>query len=322
MKDKRIDLSKVRTFDVAHRDSKMSADRMVLKPYTGASLREFLIHLPDQLGAKALRGIIYSVVQANKLKKAVVIGCGAHLIKLGLGPLLVELMNHKIINHIAANGAFFIHDWELANNGATSEDVGEALKQGTFGMATETALGMNRAVSDGFKLGLGAGESLAKRLIELSGSKQECSVMANALRNEISITAHIAIGAEIIHQHESFDGAAWGKASHDDFRELATSVGKMSNGGVYINIGSAVVMPEVFLKALSIAKNIDPKLGNFTTANIDMIRHYRPGVNVLARPHQLGGPSYEVIGQLEIILPMLVYGILEEMENPWTEEGS
>jgi hypothetical protein len=189
-------------------------------------------------------------------------------------------------------------------------------------MATETALGMNKAVTDGVELGLGAGESLAKRLVELPGSKQECSVMTCAYKNEIGLTAHIAIGAEIIHQHESFDGAAWGKASHDDFRELAAAVEKMSNGGVYLNIGSAVVMPEVFLKALSIAKNINPELADITTANIDMIRHYRPGVNVLARPHLLGGPSYEVIGQLEIILPLLVYGILEEMENPWTEEGS
>jgi hypothetical protein len=315
----RIDLGKIRSERLAARPSKVEHGMLVAAAQTGASLRDFLLNLPRQLGGNELRGLVSAIAHAQRKGLPVIFGCGAHLIKLGLGPHLCRLIESGILTHLAANGAFFIHDWELARAGKTSEDVANALLEGDFGMAEETAREMNQAVADGSKQGWGAGYALGERLLELGGPYLNGSVLTAAAKAGIGITAHIAVGAEIIHQHPSFAGAAWGEASHRDFRQLAAAVGHMGNGGVYVNVGSAVVMPEVFLKALSVARNQNPKLGNLITANLDMIRHYRPGQNVLKRPALLGGKAYEMIGQLEFTLPLLCYGIMEELKDSWTD---
>jgi hypothetical protein len=315
----RIDLGKVRTERLASRPSKVEHDMLVKPATAGDSLRAFLLNLPRQLGGMQLRGLVGAIVLAQRKGLPVIFGCGAHLVKLGLGPHLCRLIDSGIITHIAANGAFFIHDWELARAGKTSEDVASALLEGEFGMAEETAVEMNQAIVDGVKQGWGAGFALGKRLLELGGPYIESNVLATAAKAGIGITTHIAIGAEIIHQHPSFSGAAWGEGSHRDFRQLAAEISRMGDGGVYVNVGSAVVLPEVFLKALSVAKNQNPKLGNIVTANLDMIRHYRPTQNVLKRPGLLGGQAYEITGQLEFVLPLLCYGIMEELHDPWVD---
>lgn len=314
----RIDLGKICSRRLASRPSKVEHDMLVKSAIAGESLRAFLVNLPHQLGGNQLRGLVGAIVNAQRKGLPVILGCGAHLIKLGLGPHLCRLVESNVITHIAANGAFYIHDWEMARAGKTSEDVASALLEGEFGMAVETAVEMNQAVVDGVKQGWGIGYSLGKRLLEIGGDYLNSSVLATAARAGIGITAHIAIGAEIIHQHPSFSGAAWGEGSHLDFRQFAGEVSRMSNGGLYVNVGSAVIMPEVFLKALSVAKNQDTKLGNIVTANLDMIRHYRPLQNVLKRPALLGGQTFEIIGQLEFTLSLLCYGVLEELRDPWS----
>jgi hypothetical protein len=315
----RIDLGKVRTERLASRPSKVEHDMLVKPAVAGDSLRAFLLNLPRQLGGMQLRGLVGAIVLAHHKGLPVILGCGAHLVKLGLGPHLCRLIDSGIITHLAANGAFFIHDWELARAGKTSEDVASALLEGEFGMAEETAVEMNQAVADGVKQGWGSGFALGKHLLELGGTYIASSVLATAAKAGIGITTHVAIGAEIIHQHPSFSGAAWGEGSHRDFRQLAAEVSRMGDGGVYVNVGSAVVLPEVFLKALSVAKNQNPKLGNIVTANLDMIKHYRPTQNVMKRPALLGGQAYEIIGQLEFTLPLLGYGIMEELHAPWID---
>jgi hypothetical protein len=316
----RIDLGKIRSERLAARPSKVAHDMLVQAAQSGTSLRDFLLNLPRQLGGNELRGLVAAIAHAHYKGLPVILGCGAHLVKLGLGPHLCRLIESGVIAHLAANGAFFIHDWELARAGKTSEDVASALLEGDFGMAEETAAEMNQAVADGSSQGWGAGFALGKRLLELGGPYINDSALACAAKAGIGITVHIAVGAEIIHQHPSFAGAAWGEASHRDFRQLAATISHMSDGGVYVNIGSAVVMPEVFLKALSVARNQNPSLGKLITANLDMIRHYRPGQNVLKRPALLGGKAFEIVGQLEFTLPLLCYGIMEELQDSWTDK--
>ncbi len=293
---------------------------MLVKPAAaGDSLRAFLLNLPRQLGGMQLRGLVGAIVLAHRKGLPVIFGCGAHLVKLGLGPHLCRLIDSGIITHLAANGAFFIHDWELARAGKTSEDVASALLEGEFGMAEETAVEMNQAVADGAKQGWGVGFALGKRLLELGGPYSDSSVLATAAKAGIGITTHVAIGAEIIHQHPSFSGAAWGEGSHRDFRQLAAEVSHMGDGGVYVNVGSAVVLPEVFPQSAVGGKESESQAGQHSHRQPGYDKHYRPTQNVLKRPALLGGQAYEIIGQLEFILPLLCYGIMEELHDPWID---
>ena len=257
-----------------------------------------------------------AIAAAAKKKRAVVVMLGGHIVKTGLSPLLIELMNRRVITHLAMNGSAAIHDYEIARFGATSEDVARGLVDGTFGMAEETGRGMNEAFAIGMKNGWGMGEALAHALKDLSLSNGELSVLLAANRLGVPCTVHAAIGAEIIHQHPAANGAAIGDTSHRDFRRLAASLPALHEGGVVLNLGSAVIMPEVFLKALTIARNLNAgKPTGFTTCDLDMQRHYRPRVNVVQRPTQGSGKGYEITGHHEIMVPLLTWGVIEAIEK-------
>ena len=260
--------------------------------------------------------MVGAIAYAAKSGKAVVVMLGGHIVKTGLAPLLIDLMDRRVITHIGMNGSAAIHDYEIARFGATSEDVARGLVDGTFGMAEETGRGMNQAFSAGMKNGWGMGESLARALQESELSNGELSVLLAASKLGIPCTVHAALGAEIIHQHPAADGAAIGDTSHRDFRRLAASLPALQDGGVVLNLGSAVIMPEVFLKALTIARNLNGgKPTGFTTCDLDMQRHYRPRVNVVQRPTQGSGKGYEITGHHEIMVPMLAWGVVEALES-------
>ncbi len=260
--------------------------------------------------------MVSAIAAAAKSKRAVVVMLGGHIVKTGLSPLIIELMDRGVITHLAMNGSAAIHDYEVARFGATSEDVARGLVDGTFGMAEETGRGMNDAFAAGMKSGWGMGEALARALEGIPLSNGGLSVLLAAHRLGIPCTVHAAIGAEIIHQHPAANGAAIGDTSHRDFRRLAASLPALHEGGVVLNLGSAVIMPEVFLKALTIARNLNGgKPTGFTTCDLDMQRHYRPRVNVVQRPTQGSGKGYEITGHHEIMVPLLVWGIVEALEN-------
>jgi hypothetical protein len=259
---------------------------------------------------------VNAIAAAAKNKRAVVVMLGGHIVKTGLSPLLIELMDRRVITHLAMNGSAAIHDYEIARFGATSEDVARGLVDGTFGMAEETGRGMNQAFAIGMKSGWGMGEALARALEDLPLTNGELSVLLAAYRLGIPCTVHAAIGAEIIHQHPAANGSAIGDTSHRDFRRLAASLPALHEGGVVLNLGSAVIMPEVFLKALTIARNLnDGKPTGFTTCDLDMQRHYRPRVNVVQRPTQGSGKGYEITGHHEIMVPLLTWGVIEAIET-------
>ncbi len=259
--------------------------------------------------------MIEAIAGAAKRKRAVVVMLGGHVVKTGLAPLLIELMKRGVVTHLAMNGSAAIHDYEVARFGATSEDVARGLVDGTFGMADETGRGMNDAFVTGMKQEWGMGESLARALKDSELSNPELSVLLAAYDLGIPCSVHAALGAEIIHQHPSTNGAAIGDTSHRDFRRLAASLANLHDGGVVLNLGSAVIMPEVFLKALTIARNLNGgKPTNFVTCDLDMQRHYRPRVNVVQRPTQFSGKGYEITGHHEIMVPLLTWGVVEALD--------
>ena len=241
---------------------------------------------------------------------------GGHVVKTGLAPLLIDLMKRGVVTHLAMNGSAAIHDYEIARFGATSEDVARGLVDGTFGMADETGRGMNEAFAAGMEHEWGMGESLARALKESDLSNPELSVLLAAYDLGVPCTVHAALGAEIIHQHPATSGAAIGDTSHRDFRRLAASLPKLHDGGVVLNLGSAVIMPEVFLKALTIARNLgDGKPQNFTSVDLDMQRHYRPRMNVVQRPTLHSGKGYEITGHHEIMVPLLVWAVVDALDG-------
>jgi hypothetical protein len=276
----------------------------------------FLKSLPDVLVARDFLSVVNAIAAARRNERAVVVMLGGHIVKTGLAPLLIDLMDRGVITHLAMNGSAAIHDYEIARFGATSEDVARGLIDGTFGMAEETGRGMNEAFTTGMKNGWGMGEALARALEAIPLSNPGLSVLLTAHRQGIPCTVHAALGAEIIHQHPAANGAAIGDTSHRDFRRLAASLPALHQGGVVLNLGSAVIMPEVFLKALTIARNLNQGTPTaFTTCDLDMQRHYRPRVNVVQRPTQGSGKGYEITGHHEIMVPLLVWGVVEAIEN-------
>ncbi|MFL5621617.1 MAG: hypothetical protein ACJ8AB_03130 [Gemmatimonadaceae bacterium] len=306
----------MRTVPIARRPNKVAAAEFASPPAGDRTFAAFLKSLPDVLVARDFLRVVSAVADAAKTKKAVVVMLGGHIVKTGLAPLLIDLMNRRVITHLAMNGSAAIHDYEIARFGATSEDVARGLVDGTFGMAEETGRGMNEAFTAGMKNGWGMGEALSRALENLDLSNGELSVLLAANRLGVPCTVHAALGAEIIHQHPATDGAAIGDTSHRDFRRLAASLPALHDGGVVLNLGSAVIMPEVFLKALTIARNLNGgKPTGFTTCDLDMQRHYRPRVNVVQRPTQGSGKGYEITGHHEIMVPLLVWGIVEALES-------
>jgi hypothetical protein len=309
-------LSKVRTVPIERRPNKVAAAEFASPPGRDRSFAAFLKSLPDVLVARDFLSVVNAIASAKKHERAVVVMLGGHIVKTGLAPLLIDLMKRGVITHLAMNGSAAIHDYEIARFGATSEDVARGLVDGTFGMAEETGRGMNEAFTTGMKNGWGMGEALARALESTQLSNPDLSVLLTAHRLGISCTVHAALGAEIIHQHPAANGAAIGDTSHRDFRRLAASLPALHQGGVVLNLGSAVIMPEVFLKALTIARNLnDGKPTAFTTCDLDMQRHYRPRVNVVQRPTQGSGKGYEITGHHEIMVPLLAWGIVEALEG-------
>lgn len=314
------DLAAVRTVPVAQRPNKVRAEEFASAPAGDRSFGAFLRALPDTLVARDLLLVADAVAAAARRGRGVLVMLGGHVVKTGVGPLLADLMRRGVITHLAMNGSAAIHDYEVARFGGTSEDVAAGLRDGTFGMAEETGRGLNEAFVRGMAEGWGMGESVARALQQSAAgaplAHPDLSVILAAQAYGVPATVHAAVGAEIIHQHPAANGAAIGDTSHRDFRRLAGSLPTLHDGGVVLNLGSAVIMPEVFLKALTIARNLhDGHPTGFVACDLDMQRHYRPRVNVVQRPTIDGGRGYEITGHHEIMLPLLAWAVVERLEQ-------
>ncbi len=309
------DLAKVRTIPIATRANKVDPKLLAHPPAGDRSFDAFLGSLSDFLAARDLRTVIAALAEAARAKKGVLVQMGGHVVKVGMGPLLIHLMRRGAVSHLAMNSAASIHDFELCAYGGTSEDVAAGLKDGTFGMAEETGREMNAALAEGHATGWGMGEALARYLrAKPSLPGREHSLLVQGFELGIPVTVHTAVGTDIIHQHPHADGAAIGDTSFRDFRRLCASVPDLHQGGVVLNLGSSVVMPEVFLKALTVARNLgDGKPTHFLAADFDMIRHYRPRMNVVDRPTQAGGRGISITGHHELLVPLLVWGVDAEL---------
>jgi len=308
-----ININKVKTYSVKKRRNKVSLGDFAKQPALGSSFLKFYASLPNILKAKDLRAVVNVVVKAHKTKKSVIFMCGAHVIKCGLNPILIELIKKRIITCICLNGAGLIHDFEIAFCGRTSEDVAENLKTGRFGMGRETAQFLNNAVTDGVREGLGLGYAVAEKISEAKLAFKTSSLLYNAYKFKVPVCVFVGIGTDIIHQHPSFNASLTAEGSLRDFNLLVENVCQINNGGVVLNFGSAVILPEVFLKALNLARNLGNKVKDFTAANFDMIYHYRPLQNVCLRPVMAGGNGYYIIGHHEIMLPLLSQAIIEKL---------
>src|SRR6266550_2742739 len=305
------DVSRLKTVPIAQRPNKVDPSLLAHPPGDDPSFTAFLDSLPDILAAKDLRTVARQLVQATG-RRAVVAMLGGHVIKVGLGPLLRELIRRGVITHLALNGSAAIHDFELAAYGGTSEDVAAGLADGTFGMVEETGREMNAAITEGASAGKGMGEALVDYLARRPRlAAREVSVLLAAGERAIPVTVHATLGADIIHQHPTAVGAT----TYRDFKRLAASLPALHDGGVVLNVGSAVVMPEVFLKALTVARNLgDGKPTGFTACDCDMQRHYRPRVNVVERPTLVGGRGIQLTGHHEILIPLLAWAVLRELD--------
>jgi hypothetical protein len=308
------DLSKIRTVPVSGRGNKVNAQDFAHPPDSDRSFSAFLASLPRILEAASFLAVVDAIVEAARNQRSVVCLLGGHVVKTGLAPLLIDLMRRGVITHLASNGSAVIHDYELARWGGTSENVEAGLADGSFGMAAETGAEMNAAITNGARQGWGMGEALARALLQQPMQCAEHSLLVNTLELGVPFTVHAAIGAEIIHQHPAADGAALGETSHADFRRLAAGLRNLE-GGVVLNVGSAVMMPEVFLKALTVCRNLNQgQPRQFVAVDFDMVRHYRPRVNVVERPTRSGGGrGYQITGHHELMIPLLAWAVVERL---------
>ena len=307
-----LNFANVRTYPVEKRLSKVQTSLLGKRLKKGASLRSFIRGLPDILAAQNLKAIAGKIAECHHKNRTVLLGMGAHPIKVGLSPLIIDFMERGIIDAIALNGAGVIHDFEIAYMGETSEDVAASLKDGSFGMGEETGAFINQAISDGSRNQHGMGASVGQAILKHRLPHRRLSILATAARLGIPVTCHVAIGTDIIHMHPKADGKALGDCSLRDFRTL-TSVVATLDRGVYLNFGSAVVLPEVFLKAVSLARNLGHPVQNLTTVNLDFIQHYRPLTNVVNRPTLQSGKGYHITGHMEIMVPLLFAAVLESL---------
>jgi hypothetical protein len=304
-------LEGVQTYPLRSRKSRVQLEHFA-RPHTrGASFATFLDRLPRILGAETLRAVAGEMRRARGLDKPVLWGLGAHVLKVGLSPLLIDLMEKGLVSGLALNGAGIVHDFEIAVAGHTSEDVAAGLGSGAFGMARETGEEVNRAIVEGDRDHLGLGASLGRYLVRRRAPHRGASLLAAAWRLSLPATVHVAIGTDIVHMHPACDPAALGRATHLDFRLFAAHVARLGGGGVYLNVGSAVLLPEVFLKAVTLARNLGHEITDFATANFDFIQSYRPRVNVVERPTQGVGRGYSLTGHHEILLPLLAAALVE-----------
>jgi hypothetical protein len=306
-----FDLSGVRTYPLSSRDSKARLEAFARPHRPGASFADWAASLPDILGARDLRAVVAAMADAHRRGAGIVWGIGAHVIKTGVSPVIVDLMARGYVSALAMNGAGVIHDFEVALSGATSEDVDASLGPGRFGMAEETGRLLNAAIRDAAARGLGIGQAVGAMLVERQAPHADASLAATAHRLGIPLTVHVAVGTDIIHMHPDASGAALSDASLRDFRFFASAVARLERG-VYLNCGSAVVLPEVFLKAVALARNAGIGLSGLTTVNIDFIRMYRPQTNVVTRPVAgTGGAGYSLVGHHEILIPLIAAALIE-----------
>lgn len=304
-----LDLNKITTYSIKERRNLSNIDLFAKPTMPADGIHAFFDSLPGILASANLRKVIDAIAQAYHNKRPVVMALGAHVIKCGLSPLIIDLMKRRIITALAMNGAAAIHDYEVALIGATSEDVAASLKDGSFGMVKETAEAFQAASAKGAQDGNGLGRALGNRIIEEGCEHKELSLLVWGARLNIPTTVHVALGTDTIHMHPNVSGRDLGESSHIDFKILASVVSKLE-GGVWLNVGSAVIMPEVFLKALCVARNVGNVVENFVTVNMDMLQHYRPQTNVLKRPTLHG---YAITGHHEIMMPLLRMGILARL---------
>jgi len=301
-----ISLDQVSTYPLSSRPSKVTVDDFATPVSEESSLRHYLASLPNILAVQNLRGLASRVRRARTLGKPIIWGIGGHVIKTGLGPIIIDLMNRGLVTAIAANGSVLVHDAEIAMVGSTSEDVDATLGEGVFGGAEETGKLLNDAASDGAAKSVGLGEAVGGALLKTKPRNEDLSVLCAAYKARVPFVAFVTIGGDIAHFHPSADGAALGATSHTDFRLLGELVRRMNGGGVYLNIGSAVTLPEVFLKCVTLVRNLGHQLNDITTANFDFIQSYRPLTNVVRRPNADGaGHGYAITGHHELTIPLL-----------------
>ncbi len=308
-----MDFSKVKTFPIRNRTHKVTRASLGSAP-ANDGFADFYDSLPRVLAADDLRAVAGAVAQARRENREVVLAMGAHPIKCGLSPVIIDLMERGVLTAVAFNGAGAIHDFEMAYLGETSEDVAETLRDGSFGMVEETGRILNRAMAEGVQEERGAGEAVGRHILEAGYPHADLSIQAAGVRLGIDVTVHMAIGTDTIHVHPEADGAVLGKATHLDLMRYADHIARLE-GGVYINLGSAVVLPEVFLKALSAVRNMGYDAQRFMTVNMDMQRHYRPSENVLRRPSLTGARAVHLNGHHEIMLPLLAAAIAVEQRR-------
>lgn len=313
-KVKPISLKGLRTGRLSDRQSKVSLEVAGAVWEKGQSLSEFLQRLPDVLAGADLREVVRRICKSLEQKRPVLLGMGAHPIKVGLSPVIIDLMERSVLAGVAMNGAGIIHDAEMALVGRTSEDVAASLADGSFGMSHQTADFLNNAIARKGKSEQGLGAAVGEALLQANVSHVEHSILAAGFRLGVPVTVHVALGTDTIHIHPSVDPGATGTATHLDFRIFAGLVASLQ-GGVYLNLGSAVLLPEIFLKAITLVRNLGHQVQDFTTVNMDFNRHYRPLVNVLERPTQEGGKGFELIGHHEIMLPLLAAAVIESLET-------
>ncbi len=310
---KKLDFNQIKTYPIKNRKNKVSIrDFVDLKNWRSGDPLEKLF--PGILKAADLQRIADDVVQSVKKEKPVIWGIGAHVIKCGLSPLIIDLIKRKLVTALAMNGAGAIHDFEIAFNGETSEDVAVEIKEGRFGMVEETGALMNRAVETHYNKEKGLGEIWGKEISSENYKYKEFSLLAACYDNSIPVTIHSAIGTDITHMHPTFNGSKMGQTTYNDFKLLSSIIAQLEGGGCFFNIGSTVLLPEVFLKGLSVTRNLGFNTHGFTTVNMDMVQHYRPIENVINRPTQDGGRGYSITGHHEIMLPLLYQMILSRAE--------
>ncbi len=301
-----LGLEQVSTYPLASRSSKVTLDDFASSIEENSSLQDFLASLPDILAVQSLRDLAAQIRRARELHKPIIWGIGGHVIKTGLAPIIIDLMKRGFVTAIAGNGSVLVHDAEIAMVGSTSEDVDATLGEGAFGAAEETGRLLNTAARDGARDGLGLGEAMGRALLALNAKHGDYSLLCAAYNAKVPFTTHVTIGGDIAHFHPTADGAALGATSHTDFRLLAELVRRMNGGGVYLNVGSAVTLPEVFLKCVTLVRNLGHPLTDIATANFDFIQSYRPLTNVVRRPTADGaGRGYSITGHHELTIPLL-----------------
>lgn len=306
-----INLENIKTYPLAERPSKVTTADFAVPIKESDSLKSFLEKLPNILAVESLREIARQIKRAKTLGRPIIFGIGGHVVKTGLAPVLIDLMKRGFLTAIAANGSVLVHDTEIALVGFTSEDVDASLGKGDFGAAQETGEILNSAAKSGARDGIGLGEAMGRELLRQNPANAELSLLCEAYKNKIPMTAHLTIGADIGHFHKNCDGAALGATSHTDFKLFCSIIKALNGGGVYLNLGSAVVLPEIFLKAVTVVRNLGFPLEDFTTANFDFIQSYRSVTNVVRRPTANGaGRGFSLTGHHEILIPLLAAQIL------------